>query len=341
MTSYASWAQARGATLDGERVLDFGDPAGEAAALREGAALWGRAGWELLWLRGGDRLAFLHKYITQDVAELQPGQSTYGCCLTVKGTLVGELTLHVDAEAALAVAPPGGGEPLLAHLGKFALFDDASLERADDLALLSVWGPGAAAALEQVLGVTPPAAGANLRATHGEHSLLIARDDPAGVPGYDLAVPAAALASVADALAAATTPVGERAVERLRVEQGWPLFGVDMSEKTIPTEAGLKERAVSFSKGCYLGQEVVVRIEHRGHVNRSLVGVRLPADAGPAPLAAFLGAKQVGEVTTIAEVAEGAAGIGILHRKATEPGTTVHLGAPDGPEATVCALPLV
>ncbi|MCA8923636.1 MAG: hypothetical protein KDD82_17595 [Planctomycetes bacterium] len=335
MTSFASWARARGASLEGERVRDFGDPELEARALREGAGLWGRAGWEVIRLGGGDRLSFLHKYCTQDVAKLPPGRSTYACCLTVKGTLVGEFTLHAEADAALLVTPPGGAAPLLAHLGKYAVFDDVQLALADDLSLLSVYGPAAPAAVAKALGVSAPEAGANLRVEHAGASLLVGRDDPAGVPGFDLFVPSEGCAALAEALAAVATPVGEWAVERLRVEQGWPLFGVDMSEKTIPTEAGLKERAVSFSKGCYLGQEVVVRIEHRGHVNRSLVGLSLPPGAGPAPLPVFLGEKEVGQVTTIS----GEAGIGILHRKATEPDTRVRLGAPDGPEATVCGLP--
>ncbi|MEZ6188898.1 MAG: hypothetical protein R3F62_28330 [Planctomycetota bacterium] len=340
MSSFSAWAAARGATLSGERALDFGDPAGEARALREGVGLWWRADWEPLWLRGGDRLPFLHKYCTQDVATLAPGSSTYGCCLTVKGTLVGDFSLHVLDDAALLLVAPGAGDALLAHLGKFAVFDDVSLERAEDVEVLSLLGPQAEGLVNRALGVALEP-GKNAAARLGETELRVAREEPAGVRCYDLLVPRGACVAVADALAAEAPPVGRLAIDALRVARGWPLFGVDMGEKTIPNEAGLKERAVSFSKGCYLGQEVVVRIEHRGHVNRMLVALRPESAPGAAPLPVFVGAKEVGQLTTLAELPDGPAGLGILHRKAWgEDGAEVHVGAPDGPRAQISALPL-
>ena len=309
--------------------------------LRVGAWLIEQPGWLVLGLEGPDRLPFLHKYCTQDVKGLEPGQGAYGCCLTVKGTMVADLWLLARADDALCLLTPAGAAALPGYLRKFALFDKVELKPRAELELLRVVGDGAAAALEQVTGVAPPSAPLGHRSLDWHGAVLVC--DPYGaVPGWGLVLPVeardAALAALEGAGIQRATP---EAAERLRVEVGRPLFGVDMTEATIPIEAGLEAQAISYDKGCYIGQEVIARIAHRGHVNRHLRGFVLPADDAQAPpIAVFDDRKQVGQVTSVTTSPRGGRiGLGIVHRKRAEPGSEVFLGASDGPAATVAELP--
>ncbi|HSP20348.1 MAG TPA: glycine cleavage T C-terminal barrel domain-containing protein, partial [Myxococcaceae bacterium] len=132
-------------------------------------------------------------------------------------------------------------------------------------------------------------------------------------------------------LQAGATPVGFAALEVLRVERGTPRFGADMDERTIPLEAGL-QRALHYQKGCYIGQEVIARATFRGHVNRTLVGLRFGAASGPAPRAElFTGERRVGWVTSVVQSPRlGPIGLGYAHRDVAQPGTELTLAAGGG-----------
>jgi len=316
------------------------------AALREGAGLFPLEGWSVHRATGGDRLDFLQKYCTQDVAGLEPGAGAYACCLTVKGAMVGDFWLLVRADDALLLVSPGARERLFAHLGKYALFDDVEFADASgELAPWALWGPRAAAVLEAA-GATPPAAPlAHGPLALGGADVVCARNDRVDGPGFDLLLPVGSEEAAADALVAAgAARVGPAAVEQVRIEAGTPLYGVDMTEATIPLEAGLEERAISYDKGCYIGQEVIARIHHRGRVNRHLVAFELPEDGAPElPVGVFSDKKQVGRIGSAARSPRldgRPVGIGILHRKHAEPGTELHLGATDGPAVRVRSLPI-
>jgi folate-binding protein YgfZ len=166
--------------------------------------------------------------------------------------------------------------------------------------------------------------------------------------GFDLFVAADAAGALWDALAAAgARPAGFGVIETLRIEAGRPRFGADLTEDVIPTEAfeeaGLMERAISFTKGCYTGQEVIIRIAHRGHVNKHLRGLLLGDAPAPAPGTRLVNAetgKDVGSLTSVAHspMLGQAVALGYVRRE-VEPGAIVHLGTPDGPAATVVRLP--
>jgi folate-binding protein YgfZ len=312
-------------------------------ALREGAGLWVRDAWRLHRFGGAGRVEFLHKYCTQEV-RLEPGRGAYGCVLTVKGATVGDLWVFIRDEDLLMVTAPAAAAGVAKHLGRYALFDTVSLDDvSDDLSLASVWGPKAGAVVADVLGVEIADALAHSTVDWQGGEVVVARNDFADVPGYDLIAARGQSAELHAALAAAGAPqVSEEAVEQVRVEAGTPLFGADLTDSTIPIELGLTERAISFDKGCYMGQEVIARVTHRGRVNRHLRGLRLAADAPvetPAPL--HVGSKKVGSLTSCVRSPRVGAvvGLGLVHRKHMEAGTELTLGE-GGPVAIVCDLPL-
>jgi len=333
-----AWHEQQGARIEGEVVVDYGDAAAEARALREGAGLYERHGWSLRRWTGDKRVTFLHNYITQEVRR-EPGQGAYGCVLNVKGGTVGDLWVALREDDLLAWCSPRAEQPLYKHLKRYAIFDKVKMEdAAQERALLSVAGPQALALVEGVIPGELPQGPLDHRTIEGFGELVVVRDDWLDVPGVTLIVTRARAGELVEELCAAgVRPVGQRALEGLRVERGVPLYGVDISEKTIPVEAGLEAKAIDYDKGCYTGQEVIVRIKHRGKVNRRLVGLRLPAEA-EVGAALFSGEKEVGTLTSAVPAEGGARGLTILHRK-YEVGAELRLGSAEGPAAEVVELP--
>jgi folate-binding protein YgfZ len=213
-------------------------------------------------------------------------------------------------------------------------------------AMTGVWlhGPRAAHVIEQVVsGLTGVAGWANYQHSNGTfeaNPVSVARIDQLGVPGYCVFVARAVEPRfIASAVSAGATVVSSEALHAARIGAGYPLFGVDMTSDTIPLEAGIEERAISFTKGCFVGQEVVIRVLHRGggRVAKKLVGLRL---AGPVKVGAKVSSaeREIGVVTSAAESAAlGAIALGYVRRDFTSPGTVVQV---TGTGATVTALPM-
>lgn len=330
------WLSAQGGDADLET---FGDLAGERAALSEGCALWTRPGWHLHALRGDKRVDFLHSYITQEVRR-DSGQAAYGCLLTVKGGLVADLWTIVCDEELLLLSAPKAGPSAVKHLKRYALLARVAVaDLGEERQVLSLLGPRAS----EIAGTLGEVPGADLehRCLEGDLSgVRVLRNDWLGIESYDLIVPSEQAQALAERLASAgATLVGEAAIRAQRVAAGIPVYGVDMHEKTLPLEAGLEERAISYDKGCYTGQEVVVRIKHRGKINRHLRGIRLDALPSELPQPLFNEAgKEVSALTSAVDDGERAKGLAIVHRK-YPPGTELRLGASDGAAVEVCKLP--
>jgi folate-binding protein YgfZ len=180
--------------------------------------------------------------------------------------------------------------------------------------------------------------------TREEGPLLLIGHDDLGTPAIDVTgSPEACTRLVHDLRAAGASPLGTLALEALRIEAGTPRFGIDMTEDTIPLEAGIEGRAISFTKGCYVGQEVIIRILHRGHgrVARRLVGLSLESEDVPPPGSPVSTAdRDVGAITSAAfsPGLHRAIALGYVHRDASAPGTSVTVGA-TGTPATVTDLP--
>jgi folate-binding protein YgfZ len=293
----------------------------EHRALREGcgiAVLSWRAGFELL---GADRLRFLHNYVTCDVKGLAPGDSAYGFFTSPQGRILSDAVLLALEDRLRVEVPREQVEPLLAHLRKYLLADRVEIRPIEDLTPVAVVGPRA----EEVLGTGLPA---QRRSLMGAPVWTVWAPDPEAL--------------VARLAEAGGVRVGSEALEILRAEAGIPRFGQDFGPENFPQETGIEE-AVSYTKGCYLGQEVVARIHYRGGVQNVLRGlVFADGDEAPGPGAKVLyEGRESGRATTVARSPSlgKTIGLGILHRRAAEPGTQVEVESSG--TAEVRELPLV
>jgi len=323
-------AGARLADIDGGlQPVDFGDPRSEYEALRSGAGLADLARHGRLRIRGADRASFLHNMVTNDVLGLRPGQGCNAAKLTLQGKM--EAGLHVlcfedeiwcELEAAPAAA-------LQAALERHRIMEDASIEDVTaESALLTVQGPRASAAL-QAAGVETADLDAELRHAVrrvGGVEARVVRLDRSGAGGFDVWVATARAGEVWRALrdAGGARPVGCEALEVRRIEAGIPRAGAEVTGEYFPMEAGLEVGWISYTKGCYLGQETISRLHHLGHVNRYLRGLVLDGDEVPSRGSAVrAGDDRVGEITSSARSPHlgRAIALAYVHRTHAEPGT--------------------
>jgi folate-binding protein YgfZ len=260
----------------------------EYGSLTEGCALVDRSERGRLALTGADAVEFLSGQITNEVAGLRPGEGCYAAFLTPKGKMLGDLRVLAAGEENSSPGPE-----LLLDTERVALqrlFDTLRRfkvgyvvevhKRTLETALLSLIGPRARAVAERAAAGAPPpeTEHAHLPARiAGRAVRLIATAEPSGVEV--LCAQADRSAVEQELLRAGAERAGEAAAEIVRVEHGRPRYGVDVDDTVIPQEAGLNERAVSFTKGCYVGQETVARLYYKGKPNRHLRGLRLSAPA--------------------------------------------------------------
>ena len=305
----------------------------EYRALTEGCGLVDRAGRGRLALTGADRREFLHGQITNDIEGLQAGHGRYAALLTHKGKMLTDLRVLDTGDELLLSCERAGLQELFNMIRRYKLGSDVEVhKRTLEMGELSLIGPEGRRVTGA--GALGPDEHDNL---HGEIAsepvLLVATD-----LGVDVFCAAEATEAVRGALVAAgATEVGEAAAELVRVESGRPRYGADLDDSVIPQEAGLNERAVSFTKGCYVGQETVARLFYRGKPNRHLRGLKLSAPVEPGtPLR--LGEKEVGRVASVAvSPVHGPIALALVRRQA-EPGSTVAAGD-DGVAAEVVELP--
>jgi tRNA-modifying protein YgfZ len=304
--------------------------AGEYATLTQRCGLVDRSERGKLALTGSEAREFLHGQVSNDIEALEPGQGCYAAFLTPKGKMLGDLrVLHLGDELFLDTERVSL-QALFNMIRNYKLGRDVELhKRTVERGLLSLVGPGAReAAGAQDLGAA-------------EHDN--AAGEVGGVP-VRLVATAAGVDLICDAertdelKAALNVPeVSEAAAEVVRVEAGRPRYGLDLDDSVIPQEAGLNERAVSFTKGCYVGQETVARLFYRGKPNRHLRGLRLsePAATGDA---LRLGEREVGRLgSSVVSPVHGPIALAIVRREAS-PGDTVAVGD-SGVTATLVELP--
>ena len=318
-------------------------------AIREGAALVTGEPRARIAVSGKDRASFLQGLLTNDIQALTPGTGCYAAWFTPQGRMITDLHVLESGDMILLDVPASMRETVLQRLDQFIFSEDVQPgDLTDALRGVSVHGPGAAAAVEKALAVRDVnswAPYANARADFNGTPVVVARIDQLGVPGFTIYVDAAREHDLVQALErAGAVRAGEDAVTAARVEAGYPLFGVDMDEDIIPLEAGIEPRAISFTKGCYVGQEVIIRVLHRGHgrVARRLVGLRLQDGDMPARgTRVNAGGKDAGFITSAARSPRfGTIALCYVHRDFVAPGTSIDVGAGDQQtKATVSALP--
>ena len=286
-------------------------------ALRHGAAVVDRADRGLIAVGGADRAEYLQGQLTNDIAALGDGAACYSAHLTPQGRLIADMEVLSIGGYLLLDVHEGSKDTLTAKFGELVFTEDVEIaDWTDTWASYGVTGPAAPERLTEALrsvGVEPsgldfvtsstPPVG---RRSSPAGDLIVARTDSLGSPGFDVWVARTAVSDLRHALArAGCVDADSGTVDTIRIENGRPLFPVDMDERTIPLEAGIEERAISFDKGCYVGQEVIIRIMHRGQgrVARRLVGLRVEAtERGSGPVrdtALWHDNVEVGHVTSV------------------------------------------
>jgi folate-binding protein YgfZ len=308
------------------------------AAAHTSAVMFERSDQGTVSVAGADRASFLHALLTNDIARLTAGTGTYAAYLTPQGRMISDMRLIETGSRMLVGVQRDIAGAIAERLDKLVFSEDVQVKDAtSEVELVSVYGPSAASMIQRATGISVLDL-ANRYDNLTSDSINVVKDDSLGVPGFDIYVPSGDGAGLRKRLAdAGVSPGSDETSETLRIEAGVPRFGIDMTADTIPLEAGIEDRAISFTKGCYVGQEVIVRVMHRGHgrVARRLVSLVLPSGRTPAHGdAIFAGDRQVGNVTSAADSPrlEAALALGYVQRDFAAPGTELLV---NGSEARV------
>ena len=310
-------------------------------AAREASVLAWREDRTVLALEGRDPVAMLQGLASNDVRPAAAGRCVYATLLTPKGRMVADLRVLPGGDGALLLdVPTAAAEEVAAHFGRFVPPRMARLGPSQ-YAILGLYGPDAISRAAGVLKGTSAAADEDAL-TGAPDGTLAVGTRYAGVPGLDLVAERGRLDDLAAALAAnGVPPIDADTLDVLRIEAGSPRWGAELDDRRLPIEAGLTERAISQSKGCYTGQEVIVRILHRGHVNWHLRGFE--AGGEPHPLAPGDELTEPGADKTVATVTSaaisprlGPIALGYARRE-LEPGTA--LATAGGASVRIVALP--
>jgi tRNA-modifying protein YgfZ len=301
--------------------------------LHEGAGLLDRAERATLDVRGPEAAEFLQGQVTNDVLALDPGQGCFAAMLNPKGRILADLRILRTAPERFIVDTEAAALEVVARdLRMYKIGRQVEIADTPQRAIVSLIGPRSDEVLESALAMRLP---------RDEHSLAENREGIVAVRtnlGIDVLAHDGQAETVRERLSAAGAhPVSLDAAEIIRIESGRPRHGLDMTDDNLPAEAGIVERAVSFTKGCYVGQEPVARMHYKGHPNRHLRGLRLTERAASgAPLVAS--GKEVGRITSTAlSPAFGPIALALVRREIS-PGQDVSVGD-GGPRATVCELP--
>jgi folate-binding protein YgfZ len=316
------------------------------AAAHTGAALHDSSARGHVWMRDRDRAALLHRLSTNHIERLQPGEGTETVLTTPIGRMIDLLDVYCLEDGLLLVTSPGQGATIHGYLRKNIFFNDrVKVEDAGaTLGEVTLYGPRAAALLAGLgIAVAELAPRGIAVATWQDTPLYVAGAAPIGGSGYRLMAAPDTLEGLGAALGAAGAVWLDAATyDVLRVERGYAAFGRELSQEYIPLETGLWS-AVSFNKGCYVGQEIIARMESRGRLARQLQGLRfaalpeLPAEAS-VPLARLEAeGKEAGDLTSLVDSPRyGLIGLGYVRTAHAAPGTILHVA---GSRVEVTALP--
>jgi len=315
---------------------------------RDRAGWTDRSGRGLLRIDGRDARQFLQALVTNDIARLTRGDGIYAAYLTAQGRMIADLEIYHRGEALMAAVAPGVADSVATRLDASIFTEDVRVsDVTSTLADLLIVGAAAPAIVGHVLDLDEAAVAAlselsQVDAADG----FVVRSGEAPLDAFRLIVSADARERVASRLeAAGAHRMSDGLVDAMRVAAGRPAFGIDMTDQTIPLEAGLLDRGISTSKGCYVGQEIIIRILHRGsgRVAKRLVMLAWsPADGTrPGPGTALVHeSRTVGHLTSVAPslTGDGLIGLGYVSRDLAVVGQTVGLGETAASEATITGL---
>ena len=320
-------------------------------AARRAAGLLDRSARGRVVVSGTDRATYLQGLLTNDIVALKPGEGCYSAYLTAQGRMIADLFVYELGDVILLTVAGDVKATVLTRLDQFIFSEDVALgDVTETFAQFGVIGPAAATVVAGVLddGSVELLSGlpehGNLRTTAAGHPVIVVRVTDTGEPGFDLFVERAQGDVVFGRLqAAGAVTLDAETADAVRIESGVPVFHRDMDEETIPLEAGIEGRAISLTKGCYVGQEVIIRVLHRGHgrVARRLVGLQISGDVVPAPAAVIRsGDREIGHVTsaTMSPALGQVIALAYVQRDFVEAGTAVTV---EGVPAVVSSLPFV
>ena len=347
----AEYYLSQGATLAdyrGARVpARFSDPAAENRAVRSASGLFDFSFRARFRMKGRDHARFLQRLVSNDVKKLAPGQGTYATLLNAQGHIVVDMRLYCADDCFLVDVDAGLRDKALQSFRRYIIADQVELEPLD-LGALAFQGPRARGLLEKTLHIDLPSTQEydHAASNYAGLPIRVVRASSTGEEGYEVWVAPAGMEAIwGAACGQAPTydmlPCGSEALETLRIEAGIPRYGPELGEDVIPLEAGLLN-ALSFNKGCYIGQEIVERARSRGHVNWKLMGLVVNTELPPTPgEKAVVEGREVVEVTSscVSPSLRKTIALAYVRREFSDPGTKVGLAS--GVAAEVAPLPFV
>jgi folate-binding protein YgfZ len=350
--------QASGAVLEPsggrEMARSYGNPEAEHLAVRKKAGLIDQSHRGKLRLKGKDRTDFLHGMVTNAIKKLSPGTGLYAAFTTDKAKMLADARIYGLPDALFIDLEPELTGKIYKHLDKYTLASDVTIENLTETqGLLSVYGPMSSEIITQLIAPAslPMKEYSTASIILDGAPILVARNEITGEVGYDLYIPVDQLSAIWNRLLEiggprGLLPVGLAALNSLRIEAGIARYGIDMDESNFPMEAGLEARAISYTKGCYIGQETIARADAQGQMNKRLMGLELDGASIPKmgqsiqtrPESPGTEGRVVGTVTsavkspTLGKVIV----LGYLHRNFIKPGMEVFIA---GQTARVVSLP--
>jgi tRNA-modifying protein YgfZ len=329
------------AASDGQAPLSFGNDVAALAVAQTGVVVCDRTHWGRIVLSGDDRLRFLHNQTTNDFQSLKPGQGCDTVFVTATARTIDLATAYVLENSVLLLVSPGYSQKLIQWMDRYIFFADKVdlKDVTESTATFSLLGAGSDR-LVQHLG-----AGAGVGQPNATHQaidfdgikLRIAVGSGLATPGYTLIVDSPNAAKLWESLTAAgAIPLGDRGWEHLRIQQGRPAPGQELTEDVNPLEAGLWQ-TISLSKGCYIGQETIARLHTYKGVKQQLWGVRLSQLAVP-DTAITVGEEKVGTLTSAIATDQGYVGLAYIRTKAIAPDLKLQVGEAEG---ELVALPYI
>jgi len=291
-------------------------------------------------LMGPEAQVYLHRMVTNDILGLAPGQGAYACLLNIDGRMIADLWAWViSAEEVLVETASTACDALMENLDKFIIMEEVEIQdaRADE-GLVSIQGPLAHVVLAKALALDIPALepGTLWQTSDDGTGLIVASRDRTGHGGLDVYVPANAEELLNALRETGVEEASADCVDTLRIEAGIVQWGAELTNETIPLDAGLEGIAVSFTKGCYPGQEIIARIHSRGRPARHLAGIRLDSAAPPAGTVVKAGGADVGVITSSAISPRlGSIALAYIKKEQGEPGTPVNCGGIAGTTVTL------
>ncbi len=320
-------------------------------AARQRAAFIDRSDRGRIVVSGTDRASYLQGLLTNDILALGAGTGCYAAYLTPQGRMIADLWVYELGDVILLTMSRDVTPTILSKLDQFIFSEEVQIgDVTETFAQIAIVGPQAARIVAQVLsGVSVDELAAlpehgSRRARFRDQPAIVVRVTDTGEPGFDVFVDRSSQSALVAALTeAGAAEIDDAVADILRVEAGIPRFHRDMDEETIPLEAGLESRAISLTKGCYVGQEVIIRVLHRGHgrVARKLVGLTLEGSVVPRPDAEVQAeGRAIGRVTSAVTsfATQKPIALAYVQRDFTPAGTRLSV---NGTSAVVTSLPFV